>query len=58
MKIHEITARLRRMNLPEQIHFLRAELRKEKPYSIRRNELESLLAGKVAKQIRKEMRVA
>ena len=58
MKIHEITAKLRRMSLHEGICFLQAEIRKEKPFSVRRNELESLLQGKMIKQLRKEMRAA
>lgn len=56
--IHLITSRIKRLSLPQQIHHLRALVKIEKPFSIRRNELESLLQGKVAKQLRKEMRAA
>jgi hypothetical protein len=58
MKIHEIVARLRRMNAHEGIMFLQAEIRKERLHSVRRNELTSLLQGKMTKQLRKETRVA
>lgn len=54
MKIHELVARLRRMNLHEQVMFLRAELRKEKPFSVRRNEIESILRGKLTRQLKRE----
>lgn len=45
------------MNAHEGIMFLQAEIRKERLYSVRRNELESLLLGKMTKQIQKENRV-
>lgn len=58
MKIHEIVARLRRMNAHEGIMFLQAEIRKERIHSVRRNELESLLQGKMTKQLRREIKAA
>jgi hypothetical protein len=39
MRIFEIVARMREMNLAEQRVFLQAELRKEKPHSIRGEEI-------------------
>lgn len=44
------------MNAHEGIMFLQAEIRKERIHSVRRNELESLLQGKMTKQIQKENR--
>lgn len=52
--IHLVVARIRRLSLPQQIHHLRALLKLEPPYSVRRNELQSLLTGKLTKQLRKE----
>lgn len=56
--IHLIIARLKRMPLHQQIFHLRTLVAAEKPYSIRRNELESLLEGKVTRQIKRESRAA
>jgi hypothetical protein len=56
--IHLVVSRIKRLSLPQQIHHLRALVSLEKPYSVRRNELESLLTGKLTKQLRKESRVA
>ena len=56
--IHIVVSRLKRLPLHHQIAHLRALLAVEKPFSIRRNELESLLQGKVTKQLRKESRAA
>jgi len=56
--IHQVIARLKVLSLPQQIHHLRALIKLEKPFSIRKNELESLLRGKLLKQIRKETRGA
>jgi len=53
-----IVARLRRMTLQDQISRLRVMVALEKPFSVRRNELESLLQGKVTRQLRRESRVA
>jgi hypothetical protein len=46
------------MPLGEQISRLRVMVSLEKPFSVRRNELESLLQGKVTRQLRKESRAA
>lgn len=56
--IHQIVARLKPLSLDQQIHHLRALVSFERPFSVRRNELESLLRGKVEKQLRKESRAA
>jgi hypothetical protein len=56
--IHIVCARIKRLSLPQQIHHLRALVAQEKPFSVRRNELQSLLDGKVLKQLRKENRNA
>lgn len=56
--IHLVCAHIKRLSLPQQIHHLRALISVEKPHSIRRNELESLLRGKMTKQLRKENRAA
>lgn len=56
--IHLIVARIKRLSLPQQIHHLRALVLLEKPYSVRRNELESLLRGKMERQLRRESRSA
>ena len=53
--IHIVVARLRRIPLHHQISHLRALVALEKPFSVRRNELESLLTGKLTKQLRKEI---
>jgi len=53
-----IVARLRRIPLPEQISRLRVMVALEKPFSVRRNELESLLQGKVTRQLKREARAA
>lgn len=52
--LHIIVARLKRLPLHHQIAHLRALVALERPFSVRRNELESLLRGKLTKQIRKE----
>lgn len=56
--LYLIVARLRRMTLEEQVSWLRKTVALEKPLSIRRNELESLLQGKVTKLLRRESRAA
>ena len=53
-----IVARLRRMTLQDQISRLRVMVALEKPFSVRRNELESLLQGKVTRQLKRESRAA
>lgn len=53
-----IVARLKPLPLHHQIAHLQALIRLEKPFSVRRNELISLLQGKMQKQLRRESRVA
>jgi hypothetical protein len=56
--IHQVIARLKPLPLHHQIAHLRALVAAEKPFSVRRNELQSLLEGKVFRQLRKENRAA
>jgi hypothetical protein len=56
--IHILMVRLKSLTLPQQIHYLRALVALEKPHSVRRNELQSLLEGKLTRQLRKEVRGA
>lgn len=56
--LHLVMARLRRRPLEDQISRLRVMVALEKPYSVRRSELESLLQGKVTRLLRKESRAA
>ena len=56
--LHCIWSRLRRLHLSERISELRKLVAAEKPYSVRRADLQSLLDGAVLKQIKKEMRRA
>jgi hypothetical protein len=56
--LHIITSRIKSLSLAQQIHHLRALVALEKPYSVRRNELESLLRGKMQKQLKREVRAA
>lgn len=56
--IHIIVSRMKRLPLHHQIAHLRALIAFEKPFSIRRNELQSLLTGKLTRQLRKEIRGA
>lgn len=56
--IHIIVARMKRLPLHLRIAHLRDLVADEKPYSIRRNELQSLLEGAMLKQLRKENRAA
>lgn len=56
--IHEIVSRMKRIPLHHSIAHLRALVAKEKPHSVRRNELQSLLEGEMLKQLRKENRAA
>jgi hypothetical protein len=55
---YEIMARLRRMALHEQISKLRVMIALEKPYSVRRSELESILQAKLLRQLKRESRDA
>lgn len=52
--IHLIVSRLKRLPLGHQIAHLRALVAIESPRSIRCSELQSLLRGKIALQLRKE----
>jgi len=52
--LHLIMARLRRRPLEEQISRLRVMVALEKPYSLRRHELEDLLKFKVVRQLKRE----
>lgn len=54
--LHLIISRLRRMKLDDQIDELVKLVAAEKPYSVRRNELLSLLQGKKHKQIKRDTR--
>jgi hypothetical protein len=56
--LYEIMARLRRMTLVEQISKLRVMIALEKPYSVRRGELESILQAKLLRQLKRESRDA
>ena len=56
--IHIVCARIKRLSLAQQIHHLRALVAQEKPFSVRRNELQSLLEGKMLKQLKRESRAA
>ncbi len=49
--IHLIVSRLKCLALPLQVQHLQAVIRLERPFSVRRNELESLLRGKMARQL-------
>ena len=52
--LHLIVARLRKMRLEEQISRLRVMVALEKPFSLRRHELEDLLKFKVVRQLKRE----
>ncbi len=56
--LYLIVSRLRRMSLEDQVSWLRKAVALEKPFSVRRNELESLLQGKVTRLLRRESRAA
>jgi hypothetical protein len=56
--LHLIMSRLRRMKLDDQIDELVKLVATEKPYSIRRSELLSLLQGKRTRQIIRNTRLA
>jgi hypothetical protein len=56
--IHVIVARMKRLPLHLRIAHLRVLVANEKPYSVRRNELQSLLEGALLKQLRRENRAA
>lgn len=54
--LHLIQSRIKRLALPHQISHLRSLVAAEKPYSVRRNELQSLLEGKLLRQLKIENR--
>lgn len=54
--IHLVCSRIKRLALPHRIAHLKALVANEKPYSVRRNELQSLLDGAMLKQLKKENR--
>ena len=56
--LHIIVARMKRLPLHHQIAHLRALVAQERPFSVRRNELQSLLTGKLTKQLKREARAA
>lgn len=56
--IHLVIARIKPLSLAQQIHHLRALVALERPYSVRRNELQSILDGKMLKQLKRENRSA
>jgi hypothetical protein len=56
--IHVICSRLKRLPLAHQIAHLKALVDDEKPRSVRRSELEAMLAECMLKQLRKETRAA
>jgi hypothetical protein len=56
--LHIVLSRIKRLSLPHQIAHLRSLLANEKPFSVRRNELQSILEGKLLKQLKKENRNA
>lgn len=53
--IHLIVSRLSRMPINDQVEELVQLVAAEKPFSVRKNELESLLKGKRQKQLRKQI---
>ena len=56
--LHQIIAALRKMSLDEQVSKLCAMVAQERLYSVRRNELQSLLEGKRLRQLKRENRSA
>lgn len=54
--LHLIVSRMRCLPLHHQIAHLRALVALERPYSVRWGELQSLLEGKLTKQLRVENR--
>jgi hypothetical protein len=56
--LHIVVSRMKRLPLNHRIAHLRALVAVEKPYSVRRNELQSLLEGAILKQLKKESRAA
>jgi hypothetical protein len=56
--LFQVIARLKPLALDQQIHHLRALVKAEPPHSIRRNELQSILSGKLLKQLKRENKAA
>lgn len=54
--LYIVLARIKRLPLHHQIAHLQALVKLEKPFSIRRNEMESVLEGKMRKQLKRESR--
>lgn len=54
--LHVIIRNLRHLSLDDQVAELIGRVAAERPYSIRRNELLSLLQGKRTKQIKRDTR--
>ena len=56
--LHIIISQIGRLALPERVKTLQRLVAAEKPFSVRKNELQSLLDGAMLKQLRKENRAA
>jgi len=56
--IHLVISGLKRLTLDKQVCVLQELVKHEKPYSVRRNELQSLLEGKMLRLLKKESRAA
>ena len=56
--IHIIISQVGRLALPERVKTLQKLVAAEKLFSVRRNELQSLLDGAMLKQLKKEIRAA
>lgn len=56
--LHVVLSRIQRLPLQHQIAHLQALIKLEKPFSVRRNELISVLAGKMLKQLKREAKGA
>ena len=56
--LHLVIARLKPLPLHHQIAFLRSLVAAERPFSVRRNELQSLLEGKLLRQLKRENKAA
>ena len=53
-----VARRIQRLSLTQQIHHIRALVKRESPQSIRRHELECLLRDLMTKQLKRESRSA
>ena len=54
--VHEIFAGLRKLPLAQRVKELQALVALERPYSVRRNEMNSYLRGQMDKLLRQEVR--